>query len=131
MDSLSLKLPACKRSVLDSSDIPTGALEVEKRFAKDSPIGDTFINDCFMFDDLSKRAAILLRDPETGRSVSLWEDVGENAWKGIQIYTPPNRESIALEPMTAEPDVLNHHRCLIEILPGNSIELLWGADFLR
>lgn len=131
VDSLSLKLPACKRSVLDSSDIPTGALEMEKRFAKNSPIGDAFINDCFMFDDLSKRAAILLSDPETGHSISLWEYVGENAWKGIQIYTPPNRESIALEPMTAEPDVLNHHRCLIEILPGNSIELLWGANFLR
>ncbi|KAA3635266.1 MAG: hypothetical protein DWQ02_10115, partial [Bacteroidetes bacterium] len=36
----------------------------------------------------------------------------------LQVYTPPHRNSIAIEPMTCPPDVYNNGVGLIELIPG-------------
>lgn len=130
VNALTLGLPKCRRAKLDSSDIPTGEFEAEARFNGKGQLGETFINDYFSFDEIScDRETVSLCDSESGKSLDIWQKTGKNLWRGVQIYTPPDRESIAIEPMTSAPDVLNHHRELIEILPGESIKLLWGANF--
>lgn len=130
IDALSLELPKSHRAKLDTDDIPTGEFEAEIRFDGKGCLGETFINDYFSFDEIAdERAAVRLCDSAAKRSIEIWQQTGKDLWRGVQIYTPPDRESIAIEPMTSAPDVLNHHRELIEIAPGKSIELLWGADF--
>ena len=130
VNALTLSMPASHKALLDSADIPTGELEAETRFTGNTPIAETFINDYFAFDaESSDRVSVILKDPETGNQIDVWQKTGKDLWRGIQIYTPPDRESIALEPMSSAPDVLNHHRELIEIIPNASIELLWGAEF--
>lgn len=132
VNDLILSMPASHKALLDSADIPTGELEAETRFTGNTPIAETFINDYFAFDEKSsEHASVILKDPETGNQIDVWQKTGENLWRGIQIYTPPDRESIALEPMSSAPDVLNHHRELIEMDPNSSIELLWGAIFAQ
>ncbi len=128
--SLALSLPKCRRAILDSADIPTGRFEEERRFLGKAPLGDTFVNDYFAFDaECSEREAVTLSDPESGNRIDVWQKTGKGLFRGIQVYTPPENDSVALEPMTSEPDVLNHHRELIEIAPGRFVELLFGADF--
>lgn len=128
--SLALALSKCRRAILDSADIPTGRFEEEGRFDGKALLGDTFINDYFAFDaECSERETVTLSDPESGNRIDVWQKTGKGLFCGIQIYTPPENDSVALEPMTSEPDVLNHHRELIEILPGCFVELLFGADF--
>ncbi len=128
--SLALSMPKCRRAILDSADIPTGRFEEEGRLDGKTPLGDTFINDYFAFDaERSERETVTLLDPECGNRIDIWQKTGKGLFRGIQIYTPPESDSVALEPMTSEPDVLNHHRELIEIEAGRSVELLWGADF--
>ncbi len=128
IDGWILKLPPCHRAVLDAADIPTGKWERESRF-EESRIGDIFINDYFAIDAPSGRESVWMKNPETGAQLEIWEEVGKDAFHGIQIYTPPLRDCLAVEPMTAEPDVLNHHRNLIEVDSGESVEFLWGAEF--
>lgn len=129
IDDWVLKLPPCHRAILDASDIPTGKFERESRF-EESRIGDAFINDYFSLDSgSSKRESVWMANPATGARLRVWQEAGKDAFRGIQIYTPPLRDCLAVEPMTAEPDVLNHHRNLIEIDSGKSVELLWGAEF--
>ncbi len=129
--SLALSLPKCHRAVLDSADIPTGRFEEEYRFDGKVPLGETFINDYFAFDaEFSDRETVSLSDAESGNRLDVWQKTGRGLWRGIQVYTPPDNDSVALEPMTSEPDVLNHHRELIELSPGQSFELFWGADFI-
>jgi len=131
VNALTLQMPESHKALLDSADIPTGELEAETRFTGNNLIAE-FINDYFAFDEkASEHASVILRDPETGNQIDVWQKTGENLWRGIQIYTPPDCESIALEPMSSAPDVLNHHRELIEITPNSSIELLWGASFAQ
>ena len=127
---MTLALPQCQKALLDSADIPTGEFEKENRFSGQSVLGETFINDYFAFDaETAERETVTLKDPENGYRLDVWQKTGKNLWRGIQIYTPPDRESIALEPMTSAPDVLNHHRELIEIPPQGFTSLLWGATF--
>lgn len=130
--SLALSMPKCRRAILDSMDIPTGRFEEDGRFDGKALLGDMFINDYFAFDaESSDRETVSLSDTENGDHLDIWQKTGKGLWRGIQVYTPPNNDSVALEPMTSEPDVLNHHRELIEVKPGQSIELLWGADFIE
>lgn len=131
VDGLVLKLPACSRALLDSADIPTGRFEKETRFDGETILGETFVNDYFSFEtESAERETVSLADPSNGNRIDVWQRTGRGLWRGVQIYTPPDRKSVAMEPMTSAPDVLNHHRELIEIAPGKSAELLFGADFV-
>lgn len=126
IDELKLKIPSVKRVLLDHLDIPTGNYEEDDRFEKETLIKDVQINDCFLLNQLSSKTIISLNNPQTDDSLEIWQD---SNYKGIQIYTPPDRQSIAIEPMTHEPDVLNHHRDLLIIPPGESLSFCFGANY--
>jgi aldose 1-epimerase len=125
IDNLTLKIPASEKVLVDSTDIPTGKRETETRF-NDSLLGDTFINDCFAIQNLVEKSETILKS--SSATLSVWQNSNAKEYRFIQIYTAPDRESIAIEPMTHEPDVLNHHRELITLQPGETLELEWGAS---
>jgi aldose 1-epimerase len=129
VDELSLLLPPVKKVLVDKADIPTGIFVPDSRFTAGHLIKDEFINDCFVLENQGKMAVTELSSPENLHKISVWQHSGNEQWNCIQIYTPPDRKSLAIEPMTAEPDVLNHHRGLIEIPAGEKIELRWGAQY--
>lgn len=131
IDTLTLKLPPSKLAELDNADIPTGHFHDDTRFVGGRQIGDEFINDCFCIADETThptKSSVGL-EGKNG-SINIWQYIGKNAYNAIQIYTPPNRMSIAIEPMTAEPDALNHHRGLIVIQPSETRMFMYGMDFL-
>ena len=131
IDTLTLKLPPSKLAELDNADIPTGHFHDDTRFVGGRQIVDEFINDCFCIADETThptKSSVGL-EGKNG-SINIWQYIGKNAYNAIQIYTPPNRMSIAIEPMTAEPDALNHHRGLIVIQPSETRMFMYGMDFL-
>ena len=115
------------------ADIPTGEFKPDTRFVGGRLINDEFINDCFVlkkeknFENIL--AAVELKSDS--KSLQIWQKAGQEQYNTIQIYTPPDRMSIAIEPMTAEPDTLNHHRDLIVIRPGESRTFSFGAKFKK
>jgi aldose 1-epimerase len=127
IDELEMKLPSVKRVLLDNQDIPTGNYENDTRFQERVLIKNTEINDCFVLDPLTSKAVSTLHNPKNGDSLEIWQD---SNYKMIQIYTPPDRQSIAIEPMTHEPDVLNHHRDLLIVSPGESLSFSFGSNFI-
>lgn len=148
IDELTMGLPESDFAELDKADIPTGNFHADKRFVGGRAIGDEFINDCFCLgtDFASKESGCLGTDfagkktgSQDGRAevtlqgangkITYWQQAGHKQYNAIQIYTPPDRMSIAIEPMTAEPDALNHHRGLIEIPAGESRTFTFGATF--
>lgn len=127
IDGLTLTLPEACLAELDSADIPKGTFHADTRFVGGRTINDEFINDCFCLDGKSARARMELKG--TIGSLDIWQNAGDGQYNAIQIYTPPTRESIAIEPMTAEPDALNHHRGLIVIPAGEQRTFRFGATF--
>ena len=140
INGLTMTLPESNLAILDKADIPTGEFKPDLRFVGGRAIGDEFINDCFCLNQgestfISKNKKIfenILANVELKsdtKSLQIWQKAGDEQYNAIQIYTPPDRMSIAIEPMTAEPDTLNHHRDLIVIKPGESRTFVFGAKF--
>lgn len=140
INGLTMTLPESNLAILDKADIPTGEFKPDLRFVGGRAIGDEFINDCFCLNQgestfVSKNkknfenilAAVELKSYT--KSLQIWQKAGDEQYNAIQIYTPPDRMSIAIEPMTAEPDTLNNHRDLIVIKPGESRTFVFGAKF--
>ncbi len=132
INDLTMTLPKSDLALLDSADLPTGNFKDDTRFVGGRIIGDEFINDCFCLGDEFSKAA---PSDEKIATVSLkgnfgtldiWQRTGNEQYNAIQIYTPPDRMSIAIEPMTSEPDALNHHRGLIVIPPGETRTFKFG-----
>lgn len=135
IDGLTMELPASRLAILDSADLPTGNFKDDTRFVGGRKIGDEFINDCFCLgaefsgaDKSAKKIAHVTLDGCRG-TLDFWQQAGIEQYNDIQIYTPPDRMSIAIEPMTAEPDALNHHRGLIVIPAGESRTFKFGFKF--
>ena len=135
IDGLVLTLPPTKLALLDKADLPTGNFKEDTRFVGGRTIGDEFINDCFCLGEefsagATQTQAHILLEGQAG-TLDIWQQAGAEQYNAIQIYTPPTRAGIAIEPMTSEPDALNHHRGLIEIPPGESRNFTFGAIFRK
>ena len=142
INGLQMTLPESNLAILDKADIPTGEFKPDTRFVGGRFINDEFINDCFCLNQgdgtfvlkNKKNFENILATVELKsdtKSLQIWQKAGDEQYNAIQIYTPPDRMSIAIEPMTAEPDTLNHHRDLIIIKPGESRTFTFGAKFQK
>ncbi|MCF0215730.1 MAG: aldose 1-epimerase [Fibrobacteraceae bacterium] len=132
IDELTLLLPKSNLALLDNADLPTGNFKEDSRFIEGRKLGDEFINDCFCLNesDCKQHKAHVSLKSRT-HCLDIWQYTGKEQYNAIQIYTPPTRESIAIEPMTSEPDALNHHRGLIVIAPGETRQFQFGATITQ
>ena len=73
-------------------------------------------------------ARVLLRDPETGRAVTVWVD---GSYPYLMLFTGDplpdvNRRSLAVEPMTCPPNAFRTGEDVIRLEPGDSTTGTWG-----
>ena len=75
--------------------------------------------------DLSEISGVSVRT--TKLSFHYWQDRGPGQYNYIQLYADPERQSLAIEPMTCPPDVLNNRMGLIELDPGAESKVIFGV----
>lgn len=126
INELCLQLPPVQQALLDDLDIPNGNFKDFDLFDQSKQIAEHFINDCFVLKD-PQCSKVKLLNENTKESLEIWQ---ESLYKCIQIYTPPHRKSIAIEPMTHVPNVLNHHQDLWVLAPNQEISSSFGALYL-
>jgi aldose 1-epimerase len=131
VDDLWLQFPA--RSVLevDHRMIPTGKSEEYSNFNSSKKIAGTKLDHCFVLKTNSGIAEILIENRQKGFAYTIWQEFGDKKYNYLQIYTPPARKSIAIEPMTCIPNAFNNKTGLILLLPGESTEVAWGVQANR
>ncbi len=112
VDNLSMQLPDCQLVDINNRMMPTGLTKPYEVFSSLSRIGVTTLDNCFLLNENieNRDAAIILKSETT--TLSVWQNTGKNACNYFQIYTPDNRKSIAIEPMTCNIDVLNNQEGL-------------------
>jgi aldose 1-epimerase len=101
----------------DQRLIPTGHLSPYHVFEKARPIGDTFLDNCFTLKPAIVSAACELYNPVSGLRISFFPDA---SYPYLQVYTPPSRESIAVENLSSAPDCFNNGLGLRLLQPGHS-----------
>ena len=117
IDGWNLQFHAAAIVEFNEQLIPTGHVLPYDTFNASRPIGDTFLDNCFVLKPGSLHPACELTNPQNGIKVAFYPDA---SYPYLQIYTPPTRQSIAIENLSAAPDCFNNKMGLLLLLPGHS-----------
>jgi len=101
----------------DDQLIPTGELQEYDLFREARRIGTTFLDHCFTVEIANGLPVCELFNPENKLKISFFPESG---YPYLQIYTPPHRNSIAIENLSAASDCFNNNMGLLLLEPGNS-----------
>jgi aldose 1-epimerase len=103
--------------------IPTGNLLPNRNFKKPEKIGDTFLDNCFLLDRFDGKPSCTLSNPGNGLQLLFFS---KKHYPYLQLYTPPHRNSIAIENLSAAPDCFNNGIGLTCLEPGHSQTFVLG-----
>jgi aldose 1-epimerase len=133
VDPVILRAPGRTMLVSDERGLPAGSAPVdgtEHDFRSPRPIGGTVLDNAFT--DLVREddglARVELRDPGSGRGLTLWVD---ETYPYLMLFTGDplpdvDRRSLAVEPMTCPPNAFRTGESLIRLEPGGSFTSTWG-----
>jgi aldose 1-epimerase len=122
-----LQLPDLQTIEIDERMLPTGKKEAYNRFLSLEKINDTSLDNGFFIPKQNKKIEVIL-ESDKGK-LTYWQETGEGKYNFIQIFTPPHRTCIALEPMTSNIDTFNNKDGLVLLKKGEKINGDFGFNF--
>lgn len=126
IDNLNLKMSPCEMVGVDKYMIPTGKRYEYTEFLEPKRIGATVLDNCFALSNSNNKIAKVELTSDRMK-LTYWQKKGESQFNFLQIYTHPDRESIAIEPMTCNIDALNNGEGLVVLLPNEKVEVSCGV----
>lgn len=93
--------------------LPTGQFFPYTEFQELQLLGETELDNSFIVKDFDG-PALILKDSNAGLQLEITPD---KSYPILQIYTPPHRESIAIENLSSVPDAYNNKIGLIDARP--------------
>lgn len=111
-DDHALHLPPCAQIEINERMIPTGVKTEYAAFEKKKHVRETFLDNCFEAL-IPGNYSLVLRDGNHSIRVK----ANTSQFPFFQVFTPPHRSSIALEPMTCNVDAFNNGDGLIILEP--------------
>lgn len=127
VDDVTLELPFASELRVDEDRLlPIGLTPTShgKDFRTPRPVGATVFDTAFT-DPTTPTWHVRLTGPQ--HSIDVW---GGDALNWVQVFTRPQRDAIAVEPMTCGPDAFNEgptHDDLIVLAAGASHTAHWGV----
>ena len=123
IDKLKLYLPQVEKIMVDSRLIPTGQKEPYADFEQGELIGKTAFDTGFVIKNSGgERVSTALVDQENNLRIEIWQEVGVGKFNYLQVYTPPGRQAVAIEPMSCATNAFNNGEGL-QILPLRGVFL--------
>lgn len=101
----------------DEALIPTGRLIAYEEFGSLKTFGTTLFDNCFTLNFAECQPMCVIRNPAKKVQVEFYP---EKSYPFIQFYTPPMRNSIAVENLSAAPDAFNNGMGLRILQPADS-----------
>jgi aldose 1-epimerase len=113
VDDCTLEFDSNTTLEFDDNLIPTGKLLVDNRFAKEQQLKNISLDNCFVLDPLVQQPQCVFKGSKAMLMIK-----ADTAYPYLQIYTPPHRQSIAIENLSAAPDAFNNGIGLQLLLPN-------------
>lgn len=113
-----LKVPKSKKILVNNRMIPTGKMIDDSTFDSLSMIGDSLFDTGYAINEKSEFAITQIYSKSKNISINLQQQLGENKYNFLQVFIPPSRNSIAIEPMTSCSDAFNNKLGLIVLKPN-------------
>jgi aldose 1-epimerase len=114
IDDLQLEFQGKEKIIFDDGLIPNGETIPYHEFDSLKKIGDTFLDNCFSLNFAECQPLCVLRNPVLQLQLEVFPDT---SYPYLQLYTPPHRNSIAIENLSAIPDAFNNGTGLITLAP--------------
>ncbi|MBO3699501.1 aldose 1-epimerase [Roseivirga sp. E12] len=107
---------------VDENMIPSGKRTPFKTLEEPADVSELSLDSCFLFVESADRYSTQLVYPDK-TVLNVWQDENHPY---VQIYTPDDKRTIAIEPMTGNIDALNNKEGLSLIEPKQSLVLNFG-----
>lgn len=124
-DDYQLQMPECQLVGIDERMLPTGKTYEYDDFNKPTALGITVLDNCFVLPVKEGRAEATIKG-EKG-TLHYWQETGDGKYNFLQVFIPPLRHCLALEPMTCAPDAFNNGMGLARLEPGEKLSGRFGA----
>ncbi len=105
IDVCQLEFQSKEKLEFDEALIPTGASIPYQEFGTLEDIGTTWFDNCFTVNFAECQPMVVFRNPLKKIQVEIHPSA---QYPYLQIFTPPHRNSIAIENLSAPPDALNN-----------------------
>jgi aldose 1-epimerase len=129
VDEVAMQLEGVKLIEIDERMLPTGKKTAYTDFEQLKEIGTTTLDNGFYINPNLTAFGVTLQSKKG--SLRYWQEIGEGRYNFIQIFTPPHRESIALEPMTCNIDAFNNGDGLKILAPQETLKGSFGFSFKK
>lgn len=127
VDAMSLQLPQLAWIGIDARMIPTGKRYDFDDFASLRPIAATVLDNCFGVLETGPELSVQLQGSRG--KLRYWQELGPGKFPYIQLFTPPHRRSLAIEPMSCNIDAFHNHEGLLSLAAGQETSARCGVDF--
>lgn len=127
VDDLRLQLPPVEMIGVDQRMIPTGKRYDYVEYQSLSPIGVDVLDNCFVLKQRSGTAEVIVRGPLG--EMRYWQESGQGRFPFVQIFTHPDRNSLAIEPMTCNIDAFHNGEGLAVLGPREEIRARFGITY--
>ncbi len=117
IDKLKIKIDSAELITLGDRFIPMGESKMFNEFVYAKEIGKKHFDSCFKMNLGNDRIVTQLFSEEKGIILNIWQETGTNKYNYLVVYTPPDRKSIAIEPITSNINAFNNHEGLILLPP--------------
>lgn len=117
VDDCHLQFASDSMLEFDEKLIPTGKFIHVPEFVNGRLLGDYFLDNCFQLKVSVTAAVCSLYHPTNHRKLTVFVDQG---YPFLQLYTPPHRNSIAIENLSGAPDCYNNGMGLTILEPGKT-----------
>ncbi len=125
LSSAQLQLPFDEELTLDENLLPVSLqpIAADRDFRQPRAVAAAALDNSFTAPRTLPWRATLT---QPGRSIEVW---AEASMPWLQVYTRPQRDAIAIEPMTCGPDAFNHDDLgRIDLSPGETRVFRWGIS---
>lgn len=119
VDDLQLQLPLAHRVEIDQRMLPNGDTTPIEGFHTPQSLAGQHFDNAFALPieaDAPAWIDIHLIAPTLGTRLTFWQET--TAFPYFQLFIPPRRQSIAIEPMTCNIDALNQELPRVQLAPG-------------
>ena len=103
-----IKLPPLDMVGIDDRMIPTGKRYYFDEFLEKKKIGATVLDNCFAVKAEPGQDRMHIQLSGEKGTIDYWQEIGPQKYQFVQLFMPPMRESIAIEPMTCNVDAFNN-----------------------
>lgn len=114
VDQYQIEFQSNAKLLMREDLIPSGALLHENRFKDGLQIGKVHLDDCFLLDPIRNKIKLSY----AGKSITV---TPTHNYPYLQLYTPDDRKSIAIENLSGAPDCFNNKIGLQQLEPQGQI----------